>query len=75
MPDPLVAGPTAIEEIEDEQGQPVGFAIEAQTGELVLRPGREGAASAALWLEYRQPGSYRLLTEAAATAESIAREA
>lgn len=75
LPDPLVAGPTAIEEIEDEQGRPIGFAIEAQTGELVLRPGREGAASAALWLEYRQPGSYRLLTEAAATAESIAREA
>ncbi|MGH7192315.1 MAG: hypothetical protein ACREJM_02135, partial [Candidatus Saccharimonadales bacterium] len=74
LPDPLAAGPMALEEMADEQGDPVVFAVDAQTGELVLRRGRETAASAALWLEYREPGSYRLLTEAAATAESIARE-
>lgn len=73
LPDPLAAGPLGVEALEDEQGLPVNFAIDREAGELVLPEQTAAAASAAVWLEYRQPGSYRLLIEAAAGAETIAR--
>src|SRR5207248_2430062 len=65
IPEALVAADVAVTTVEDEQGRP----LPVETDELEqalrlpesLRPQLQSAA--ALWLEYRAPGRFRLLVE------------
>jgi len=63
---PLVLGPDgfAIEQIEDSVGHPLESAFDTASGSLVIRELSEiVSAPAALWLEYREPGRFRLIVD------------
>ncbi|MFI5454478.1 MAG: DEAD/DEAH box helicase [Isosphaerales bacterium] len=63
---PLVLGPDgfAIEQIENAMGHPLKSAFDAASSSFVIPELSEiVCASAALWLEYREPGRFRLIVD------------
>src|SRR5271155_5729472 len=65
---PQVLGPDgfAIEQIEDVSGRPLQSALDPAGNSLIVPKLAEVVAgpAAALWLEYRQPGRFRLIVDA-----------
>jgi SNF2 family DNA or RNA helicase len=66
LPETLAINRVPVEVIEDEHGQPVDFTLQPDEGCLLLPEATraQAAGAAAVWLEYRERGRFRLLWEA-----------
>jgi SNF2 family DNA or RNA helicase len=66
LPEVLLVNRVPVETIEDESGRPLDFTLQAEEGRLALpqEVGVRAADAAAIWLEYRERGRFRLLVEA-----------
>jgi SNF2 family DNA or RNA helicase len=54
----------AIDQLEDAAGHPLEWAFDPTSGSLAIRQlGEIVAAPATLWLEYREPGCFRLIVD------------
>ena len=66
LPEALLANDVPVETIEDESGQTLSFTLQPEEGRLLLAEENRSQAvdAAAIWLEYRDRGRFRLLFEA-----------
>jgi SNF2 family DNA or RNA helicase len=73
VPDILRTNAVPIDVVEDEQGHPLAAAYDTAAGRLEL-PAWAAALpedTAAVWLEYRAPGQFRLAAESAPAADGV----